>query len=554
MLKAYKKVPEHFTTQDVHSLIELLIKNKQYYKCLNVLMAHTGMNVKSRQKEKDVYDFSELTIPEDMLIDLRTKMCICLIRLKAFNLNNLLCDNILNFVDAEEGWDCYLDVAEAFMDLLQFDSALKILNVLVTTKNGSLPAIWLKHAECLRVVNRPTEAIDSYKKVVNMSNHLEARLTLAALLKQEARIEESLEILTQNPEIEQLEIELLKEKCLLLRDLNRIDEYLDDGYKMMLRHCVHLRSRNEVQIVSNFTKVADRLNEIKTLRKNRNEEIDDVDAPQFAKCDNEPTVADDWKFFLDLIRSAFEHKKFVKLQRLAFAAMSSKRFHSYIREVDFIGVIACLYNREQTYGYNKIREFLQTDKDKARYWNLFNAIIYITQDTRYHRFITRIFERNTSINIPPTVYLLIANYNLLSNSYKHAMNHYDEIYKRFPSPLIALILSILYVQISLQKYTSKKQKLVIQAMNYLQIYQETREPEAQAEIYYNTGRFYHQIGLISTAKINYEKALKITNDLIEQHKEILDLKMQIAFNLHIIYKQSGNYSMARKMIYDNIVI
>src|SRR5690349_22069700 len=44
MLKAYSKVPEHFTTHDVHSLIELLIKNKQYRKCLNVLIFHTGLS------------------------------------------------------------------------------------------------------------------------------------------------------------------------------------------------------------------------------------------------------------------------------------------------------------------------------------------------------------------------------------------------------------------------------------------------------------------------------------------------------------------------------
>lgn len=309
-----------------------------------------------------------------------------------------------------------------------------------------------------------------------------------------------------------------------------------------------------MQIVSNFTKVSDRLNEIRTLRRNRNQEIDDVDAPQFSKSDNEPTVADDWKFFLDLVVTAFRHKRYVKLQRVAFAAMSSKRFHNYIREVDFIGVIACLFNHEETYGYNKVREFLTSDKDKPRFWNLFNAIIHVTQDCRYYRFVTRIFEKNTSLNVPPTVYMIVANYNLMSNSYKHAMNHYDEIYKRFPSPLIALILSILYIQIAIQRYTSKKQQLIIQGMNYLQIYKETREPAAEAEVLYNTGRFYHQIGQISVAKEYYEKALQVSNELINEHKELLDLRMEIAYNLHIIYKQSGNRVMARKILYDNIVI
>lgn len=556
MLKAYSKVPQHFTKQDVHSLIELLIKNKQYRKCLNVLIFHTGLKLKIKQKGKDVYEFSDILIPDEMLMDLRTKMCICLIRLKAHNLIEILVGNVLKFIDIDDGGDCYLDIAEVLMHLERYQEALRLLDPLVKSKTFSLAAVWLRHAECLRAVNKFPAAINSYKQVVKMSQHLDARLTLAALLKSEGRMEEALEALTQDPATEILDTELLKEKCLLLKELGRIDEYLQDGYKMLLRHCVHLRSRHEVQIVSNFTRITDRLNELKNLRRNRNQEIDDIDAPQFSKGDNEPTIADDWNLFIDLVSTAWKHRKYVQLQRLSFAAMSSRRFQSHIREIDFIGTVACLFNKEETYGYNKIREFLNTDRDKPRFWNLFNLIIYVTQDSRFHRFVMRLFERSTpyTVNIPPLVYMMIANYCLLSNSYKHALHHYDEIYRRYQPPLVAMLLSILYAQIANQKYTNKKQNLLVQAMNYMQIYQSTREPEAEAEILYNTGRLYHQIGIVSVAKKYYEKALAVTNPFIEEHIELLDLKKEIAYNLHVIYKQSGNKLMARKMLYDHIVI
>lgn len=554
MLKAYAKVPEHFSTQDVHSLIELLIKDKQYRKCLNVLIFHTGLTIKIKQKAKLNIDFSEIVIPDDMLMDLRTKMCICLVRLKAFNLIDILIDNVLKFIDIEKGGDCYLDIAEALMDNERYAQALRLLDPLVKSVTFSLAAVWLKHADCLRSVVRFSEAIDSYKIVVQMSQHLEARLTLAALLKQEGRMDEALEALTQDHQVELLDTELLKEKCFLLKELNRVDEYLHEGYKMMTRHCVELRSRHEVQIVSNFTKINDRLNELKNMRKNRNQEIEDVDSPQFSKGDNEPTVADDWNLFIDLVTTAWKNKRYVSLQRISFAAMSSRRLQSHIREIDFIGTIACLFNREETYGYNKIREFLNTDKDKPRFWNLFNLIIYVTQDCRFHRFVQRLFDRPTEVNVPPLLYMCIANNCLLSNSYKHALFHYDEIYRRFQPPLVAMLLAILYVQIANQKFTNKKQNLLVQAMNYIEKYQQTREPEAIAEIYYNTGRLYHQIGILSVAKSYYEKALKATNPFIEEHKEMLDLKMEIAYNLHVIYKQSGNKLMARKMLYDYIVV
>ncbi|CRK92086.1 CLUMA_CG005692, isoform A [Clunio marinus] len=149
--------------------------------------------------------------------------------------------------------------------------------------------------------------------------------------------------------------------------------------------------------------------------------------------------------------------------------MSSRRLQSHIREIDFIGTIACLYNKEETYGYNKIREFFNTDRDKPRFWILFNLIIYHTQDSRFNRFVMRLFEKVSpfTTKVPPIVYMLLANYCLLSNSYKHALNHYDEIYRRFQQPLVAMILAILYALIANQKHSNRKQNLIVQAINYM---------------------------------------------------------------------------------------
>jgi general transcription factor 3C polypeptide 3 (transcription factor C subunit 4) len=553
MLKAYKKVPEHFTNEDVHSFIELLMSNHQYTKCLDVLISHTGLKIKRRAKTKDTFEFYDLVVPPDMLVDLRTKMCICLISLNAENLITELIDNVITYIDVEKAGDCLLDIAEALIMKKNHSGALRLLDLLVKSESFSLSAVWLKHADCLRMLERFDESIESYRCVVRLTHCVDARLTLAALLKQEGRYDESLEALSQDPKIELMSTELLKEKCLLLKELDRIDEYLEDGYLMLLRHCVNYRSRQELQIVSNFTRTSDRLNELKNLRKNRNEEIEDLNSPEFSKTD-EPTTSDDWIFFCDLVNTAWKHQKYINLQKIVFAGMSSRRLQSHVRDIDFMGVIACLFNKEEVFGYNKIREFLNTDKDKSKFWNLFNLIVYVTQDTRYHRFIMRLFERTTPYteNIPPLVYTLIANYYLLSSNYKYALNHYDEIYRRFESPMVAMILAILYSLIANQKYSNRKQNLLVQAMNYMQKYGESREPEAMAEVLFNTGRLYHQLGITHVAKDYYERALKVTNPLIEKYHDILDLKRQIAFNLHIIYKNSGNIFMARKILYDNI--
>lgn len=324
MLKAYNKVPEHFNTEDVHAFIELLMNNKQFRKCLTVLVSHTGLKFKSKQKSKDSFEISDLVIPSDMLMDLRTKMSICLIQLNAFNQIELIVDNILNFIDVEGGGDCYLDIAEALIAKKRYKDALRLLDPLVLSKSFSLAAVWLLQADCLRAIEKFPEAIESYKMVVELSQHKDARLTLAALLKQQGRMEEAIEALTQDSQMEILCTELLKEKCLLLKELGRVEEYLENGYTMLLRHCYDYRSRQEVQIVSNFTRISDRLSELKNLRKNRDEVIEDMDTPEFSKTD-EPTVSDDWNMFTDLVNTAWSHKMYTHLQRITFAAMSSRR-------------------------------------------------------------------------------------------------------------------------------------------------------------------------------------------------------------------------------------
>lgn len=212
MLKVYQKIPEYFTADKLHSLIELLISNKKYYKCLEILMTHTGLKLKGKQdaENKGVYDFSEIEIPSNMMIDLRTKMCMCLIYLNADNLIQLLVANVLEFIDVEKDGDCYLDIAEALISKSNFSAALQLLDPLVKSKSFSLAAVWLKHADSLRALNNYPQAIESYKMVVELSQNTDARLTLAALLKHEGRMDEALEALTQDPQTEIMSTELLK--------------------------------------------------------------------------------------------------------------------------------------------------------------------------------------------------------------------------------------------------------------------------------------------------------------------------------------------------------
>lgn len=251
MLRAYTKVPSFFETEDINLLLELMIANGQYRKALNVLTLHTSIEinvVKDLSEDNLEIELDNLYIPDDLILDFRTKLVVTLIHLRAINLVPMLINNVLEFVDIEDAGDCLLDIAEALMKEKQFQVALRLLNPLVNSQNYSLAAVWLRHADCNRSVENYEEAIKSYKIVVQMAQHLDARLTLSALLKKQGRIEESLEALTQNADVEVLDPELLYEKCLLLKELENVNDYLENGYLLLLRHCVYFRSRAELQV------------------------------------------------------------------------------------------------------------------------------------------------------------------------------------------------------------------------------------------------------------------------------------------------------------------
>lgn len=150
--------------------------------------------------------------------------------------------------------------------------------------------------------------------------------------------------------------------------------------------------------------------------------------------------------------------------------------------------------------------------------------------------------------------ILRANYYITSGTYKYALNDYMRIFKRTKSPLVALLIGITYISIGQQKFTTKKHTVIAQAISFLNTYEKIREPEAKNEIHYNLGRLHHQFGMIHIAIHHYKEVLKFTNEFIEKYPDCLDLKREAAYNLHLIYKKAGNSELARKYLYDYVIV
>lgn len=105
-----------------------------------------------------------------------------------------------------------------------------------------------------------------------------------------------------------------------------------------------------------------------------------------------------------------------------------------------------------------------------------------------------------------------------------------------------------------QKFVSNKKQLTTTTLALFTHYANKRGAQALNEVKYNLGRLFHFFGMVHIAEVYYLEVLNYTNPLIEKHPDILDLKKEAAYNLHLIYRDSGNIRAARDVLVKHIVI
>ncbi|OQR68665.1 general transcription factor 3C polypeptide 3-like [Tropilaelaps mercedesae] len=93
--------------------------------------------------------------------------------------------------------------------------------------------------------------------------------------------------------------------------------------------------------------------------------------------------------------------------------------------------------------------------------------------------------------------------------------------------------------------------LLCHAITFCAEYVEQRGEGAQ-ETLYNTARLAHQCGMLSIALHFYQKALKAPP--VPSHDGMLDLTMEIAYNISRIYLHSGNRQLARYYVHKYLVV
>lgn len=582
MDEALERHPELVSHECVNMAAELFIANHQHDKALEALVKFCNVVLRREEKAetqsvdqtpakdneeeqkktdagKETGKIVEVLVPEDVPVDIRVKLMVCLIHQHVFKPLDSMLTSLMEQSPEELG-DLYLDVAEAFMEEGEYNSALPLLSALVCSERYNLAVVWLRHAECLKAHGHLEVAVKSYSKVVEMAPmHLDARLALSTLQQRLGRPNMALEALepmydtetlSQDASAAQQELKLLLHRSTLLSSQGRTDDYIDTLLTMLSMLLKVAMVRAQVCVVSDTSSGVKHLKLVKVSH-NKLTEIDDQEAAYLdVKGKTSVLSRDDWwKLLLRCLAVMCEVKRFTEAELLVDSTLEYYSFYDdrvKRKELEYLGLSAAFLDRNFQKAYNYIRLILMDNVERTQLWNVFNQVILHSQDARHHRFCLRLMLKNPDNH---ALYLLNGHTSLVSGTFKHALGQYMQAFRNQPNnPLHSLCVGLTFFHMACQRFVMKRHALIVQGFSFLWRYVEFRG-HCQESLY-NLGRALHQLGLTHLALHYYEKALTLSPLQLEGiEDDQVDLRREIAYNLSLIYQSSGNKDMARQVIY-----
>ncbi|XP_063792998.1 general transcription factor 3C polypeptide 3 isoform X2 [Pseudophryne corroboree] len=534
--EAFSKHKNLVAIEDVNIAAELYISNNQYDKALEVITQFSGitLNKKEDSSPEDTSESVLCHVPDGVPIDITVKMMLCLIHLNILEPVGPMLTSLME-QNPEEMGDLYLDVAEAFLDIGEYNSALPLLSALVCSEKYNLAVVWLRHADCLKALGHMESAAESYCKVVDMAPlHLDARISLSTLQQQLGHPEKALEAL-----------EPMYDPDTLAQDANAAQQIA--------------MNRAQVCLISSSKSGERHLYLIKVSR----DKTSDTDEQETANSDAKAIFAiltsvltkdDWWNLLLKAIYALCDLARYKEGELLVDSSLEYYSFYDdrqKRKELEYFGLSTAILDKNFRKAYNYIRIMLMENVNKPQLWNIFNQVTMHSQDVRHHRFCLRLMLKN-----PDNLALcVLSGHNaFVSGSFKHALAQYVQAFRMKPDdPMHSLCIGLTFVHMASQKFVLKRHALLVQGFSFLNRYLDLRGP--CQETYYNLGRALHQMGLTHLTIQYYQQALELPPLQLQGiDEDQVDLRREIAFNLSLIYQSSGNIEMARRLLYTYCVI
>ncbi|KAL9243185.1 hypothetical protein vseg_017105 [Gypsophila vaccaria] len=210
-------------------------------------------------------------------------------------------------------------------------------------------------------------------------------------------------------------------------------------------------------------------------------------------------------------------------------------------------------------GFDYVRYLVQQHPESKAAWNCYYKLVLRLENrlSKHHKFLHHMRVEHKDL-VPPMI--ISGNQFTMISQHQVAAREYLEAFKQMPeSPLINLCVGTSLINLALGLRLQNKHQCVAQGLAFL--YNNLRICENSQESLYNLARACHHVGLVTLAASYYEKALAIRQEDLPLPAILMDkddvkaptpgysdLRREAAFNLHLIYKNSGAFDLARQVL------
>ncbi|XP_010531166.1 PREDICTED: general transcription factor 3C polypeptide 3 [Tarenaya hassleriana] len=542
---------------------------------------------------------------KELTSNLKIREVICHVHLKELKMaENLL--NILPQKAVYEHTDLISELADEFINVGDFHSALKYYHLLESNagfvNDGYL---LLKIARCYKSLAERTQAIGFFYKALNVLNDIAARLTLASLLLEDDKRDEAIFVLSPpvNPDPNddkqkawwrnrQIRMRL----CQIYHSEGMLENFVETALQLVLdwvRWKVKGKRKRSVDSLSErakqernrrrrlqrddptvllrgcgpkkMRKIRATLNEAKRIR--------DRVAITAQKEDNsgeseEEAIRDDeyHHLLVDLCKALTSLQKYweaLEIVNLARRLDAKMLPVDKKKELQSLGAQISCDTLDPKQWFDCVRCVIQQHPHRLDAWNCYFRVISrlgrrISTEAKFMHHL-RSKHRDC---VPP---ILIAGHHFtVTSRHQDAAREYLEAYKLLPeNPLINLCVGTSLINLALGFRLQNKHQCLAQGFAFL--YNNLRICNNSQEALYNIARAYHHVGLVTLAAPYYEKVLEIHEkeyptpklpnedpNVAEERKLVnCDLRREAAHNLHLIYKNSGAFDLARQVLKDH---
>ncbi|CAH8392851.1 unnamed protein product [Eruca vesicaria subsp. sativa] len=516
-------------------------------------------------------------------------------------------ENVLRILPQEavaEHPKLIIDLADELTNIENFHSALKyyLLAINDTLNNGYL---FVKIARCYMSLENREQAITFYYKALNeVSDPIDARITLASLLLEDGKRDEAISVLSPpvNPDVETCKEKAWWKKrkirmhlCQMYHSEGMLEEFANTAFELVLkwvgrRMVKGKRKRSDLSELQRYRRRRrPRDPQASELRGGRPKKLRKISATlkvterigqRFAiKAHNEDMCSESeeeaikdeeyHRLFVDVCKaltSLQRYGKALEIVNLASILDAKMLPVEKKKELQSLGAKISCDTLDPKQWLDCVRHVIKQHPKCLNAWNCYYKVISRLENRASRdaaKFMHHLRSKRRDC-VPP---ILIAGHHFtVTSRHQDAAREYLEAYKLMPhSPLINLCVGAALINLALGFRLKNRHECLAQGFAFL--YNNIRICSNSQEALYNVARAYHHVGLVTLAASYYEKVLamyekeysmpmpKLPNEDPNVAKELkpvsCDLRKEAAHNLHLIYKHSGAFDLARQVLKDH---